>query len=142
MKLSTRTRYGIRATLDLARNADEKPVSVKDIARRQKISTRYLENIFHELRTAGILGSLKGKGGGFYLEKPLKDITILSIIEILEGELAILDCLVDESCCENIEGCYTRDTWNKINLEIRRAFSNVTLEDIFKTLGKKTIINS
>jgi Rrf2 family protein len=138
MKLTTRTRYGIRSVLDLARNANDKPVSVKDISRRQKISTRYLENIFHELTSAGILGSLKGKGGGFYLEKPLKDITILSIIEILDGELYILDCLLDESCCENAAGCYTRPTWSKLNNEIRKAFANVTMEEILNTINSKS----
>ncbi len=133
MKLSTRTRYGIRALIDLARNMKEKPVSIKDIAGRQKISTRYLENIFHQLKAAGILGSLKGKGGGFYLVKPLKDINILSLIDILDGEFAIIDCLLDESSCENIDGCFTRVTWNKINKKIRSAFSEVTLEDILRS---------
>ena len=133
MKLSTRTRYGIRALIDLSRNAHDKPVSVKEIAGRQKISTRYLENIFHELTSAGILGSSKGKGGGFYLEKQLGEINILTIMEILEGELAILDCLADESCCENMGTCSTRGTWKKLNNDIRQAFSNVTLADIQNT---------
>lgn len=136
MKLSTRTRYGIRALIDLAHNIDEKPVSVKDIARRQNISTRYLENIFHELKIAGILGSSKGKGGGFYLVKPLKEINILLLIDILDGELAILDCLVDISSCKNPDGCYTRSMWKKLNSEIRQAFARINLEDVFRSLDK------
>ncbi len=134
MKLSTRSRYGIRAIIDLARNMNEKPLSVREIALRQNISNRYLENIFHELKSAGILGSSKGKGGGFYLAKSLKDITVLSIIEILDGELNIVDCLEDESLCDNADTCYTRAMWNSLNTEIRRAFSEVTLEDLFRSL--------
>ncbi|HNW29483.1 MAG TPA: Rrf2 family transcriptional regulator [Spirochaetota bacterium] len=136
MKLSTRTRYGIRALIDLARNIDDKPVSVKEIARRQNISTRYLENIFHELKNAGILGSSKGKGGGFYIAIPMKEITILSLIDILDGELAILDCLIDAGSCQNVKGCYTRPMWDRLNDEIRKVFEKVTIEDLFNTIEK------
>lgn len=134
MKLSTRTRYGIRALIDLARNMNEKPVSVKEIARRQNISTRYLENIFHELKKAGILGSSKGKGGGFFIVKPMKEITILALIDILDGELAILDCLIDSKACKNSGGCYTRPMWDRLNDEIRQSFKKVTVEDLFNSI--------
>ena len=113
---------------------NEKPVSIKEIALRQNISTRYLENIFHELKNAGILGSSKGKGGGFYLVKPLKEINILSLIDILDGKLTILDCLRDISSCKNVDGCYTRPMWKKINSEIRQVFEKVNLEDVFNSL--------
>lgn len=136
MKLSTRTRYGIRALLDLAKCYDEKPVSIKEIARRQNISVRYLENIFNELKNAGILGSVKGKGGGFFLAKQLSEITVLSLIDILEGELNIVDCLEDESICKNSTACYTRDMWENLNKAVRNSFSLVDLETVFKTLDK------
>jgi len=113
---------------------DEKPVSVKEIARRQNISTRYLENIFHELKIAGILGSTKGKGGGFYLSKPLKEITILSLVDILDGELALLDCLIDSNACHNAGGCYTRPMWDRLNDEIRKVFEKANMEDLFNSI--------
>ncbi len=117
-------------------NSGDKPVSITDIARRQRISPRYLENIFHGLKTAGILGSSKGKGGGFYLSKQLKEISVLSIIDILDGKLAIVDCLEHEGECEMDGECYTRMMWESLNKEIRRAFSNVNLDDVFGTIKK------
>ncbi len=136
MKLSTRSRYGIRALLDLAMNSGDKPVSINDIARRQGISPRYLENIFHGLKTAGILGSSKGKGGGFYLSKSLKEISVLTIIDILDGELSIIDCIEHGKDCGRAGECYTRVMWEKLNKDIRNAFSDVNLEDVFGSIKK------
>lgn len=134
MKLTTRSRYGIRAILDLAKNFKNRPVSIKEISERQNISQRYLENIFHDLKNAGILESSKGKGGGFYLAKPLKDITVLGIIEILEGEMAIVECLSEGFYCDMYEGCLTNKMWSRLNESIRQSFANVNLGDVFTKL--------
>ncbi len=134
MKLTTRSRYGIRAILDLAKNFKNRPVSIKEISDRQNISLRYLENIFHDLKIAGILESAKGRGGGFYLAVPLKDITLLRIIEILEGDVAIVDCLGEGNYCEINEGCLTKEMWGRLNNAIRESLSSVNLGDVFTSL--------
>jgi Rrf2 family transcriptional regulator, iron-sulfur cluster assembly transcription factor len=134
MKLSTRVRYGIRALIDLAENHTDRPISIKEIARRQKISFRYLENIFHDLKKSGILGSTKGKGGGFYLACKLSQVSLLDLIDILDGEFCIVDCLGEGPQCENAKKCYTRGMWEKLNGEIRGTFARVNLEDVLKTL--------
>lgn len=134
MKLTTRTRYGIRAILDLAKNFKNRPVSIKEISERQNISHRYLENIFHDLKNSGILESSKGKGGGFYLAKPLKDITVLGIIEILEGEVAIVECLSEGFFCDLYNVCPTNKMWKKLNDSLRESFAQVNLGDVFTSL--------
>lgn len=134
MKLSTRVRYGIRSLIDLAKNYSDHPVSIREIAERQKISFRYLENIFHDLKKTGILGSTRGKGGGFYLTCRLNQVTVLDLIDILDGEFCIVDCLGNDAICDNSKKCLTRNTWKKLNSEIRGSFARVTLEDVMESL--------
>ena len=134
MKLSTRVRYGVRALIDLSKNYSDHPVSIKEIARRQRISFRYLENIFHDLKKSGILGSTKGKGGGFFLACALSQVSLLDLIDILDGEFSIVDCLGNDALCENAKKCYTRTMWKKLNGEIRGTFARVNLEEVVKSL--------
>jgi len=84
MKLSTKVRYTVRALLDLAVNDNGKPSQIKDIARRQDLSVRYLENLFSNLRAGGILISSKGRGGGFSLSREPSKVNLLDVIEIVE----------------------------------------------------------
>jgi Rrf2 family transcriptional regulator, cysteine metabolism repressor len=134
MKLSTRVRYGIRALIDLSKNYSDRPVSIREIARRQGISFRYLENIFHDLKKSGILGSTKGKGGGFYLASSLGQVSLLDLIDILDGEFCIVDCIGNVDLCENAKTCYTRGMWKKLNGEIRETFARVNLEDVLNSM--------
>jgi Rrf2 family transcriptional regulator, cysteine metabolism repressor len=124
----------MRSLIDLAKNYSDHPVSIKEIAGRQKISFRYLENIFHDLKKSGILGSTKGKGGGFYLTCKLSQVSVLDLIDILDGEFSIVDCLGNEAMCENSKKCITRNTWKKLNSEIRGTFARVSLDDVMKSL--------
>ncbi|MBN1501403.1 MAG: Rrf2 family transcriptional regulator [Spirochaetes bacterium] len=130
MKLSTKTRYAVRAVLDLNNHYKNCPVSIKDIAARQKISERYLENIFHALRKADILISSKGKGGGFVLGRSLNDINLLEITEILDGPLNIVDCTDDNSTACFTKNCKSKSLWKKINLQMKDVLSQVALSDI------------
>jgi Rrf2 family transcriptional regulator, cysteine metabolism repressor len=131
MKLSAKSRYAIRALIDLDMNKGENPVSIRDIAERQKISESYLENIFSDLRNAGILGSIKGKNGGFYMIKRPEEVSLLDVLEILEGELKIVDC-VDTPKCESECECYTHDFWRKLNTIMKDSLRDIKLSDIKK----------
>ena len=129
MKLSTKTRYAVRALLDLNSNFENTPVSIKDIAKRENISERYLENIFHALKNAGYLNSIKGKGGGFSLNTPLNEINLLQLIETLEGELLIVECVGDNFTCKK-DNCQTSKLWSLINKKMKDTLSSITLADI------------
>lgn len=129
MKLSTKTRYAVRAIMDLNKNYTDMPVSIKDIAGRENISERYLENIFHALKKAGILNSSKGKGGGFSLNRKLEDINLLELIEILEGEMMIVECAGEHTDCD-VDNCRTSKLWRLINSKLKDTLSNITLADI------------
>lgn len=130
MKLSTRSRYALRALLDLMAFYKEDPVSIRDIAGRQKISERYLENIFHDLRKNGLLSSVKGKNGGFYPGCDLKEVTLLQIIEVLEGDIRIVDCTVRPEECTRSEHCESRLVWTDLNQQFREYLSQIRLSDI------------
>ena len=129
MKLSMRTRYGLRALLDLAKEK-EGPVSIREIAERQNISLRYLENIFNDLVRDGILSSTRGKNGGFSLARSLDQITLLEVVEILEGKVRIVECVESGSSC-SARGCLARNVWVNLNDKITGALEGVTLQDVF-----------
>lgn len=129
MKLSAKSRYAIRALIDLAANCGGAPVSIKEIAERQKISERYLENIFNSLRKQGILKSSQGKGGGFQLNRAPEEIDLLQVIESLEGELRIADC-VGTTSCSAMNECYAHDLWNNLNGKVKESFSRIRIKDI------------
>ena len=129
MKLSTKGRYGVKAMVELAINYGEKPVSIKNISENQKISEYYLEQLFSSLRKAALIKSIRGAGGGYILNDTPENITIYSILEVLEGPVEISTCL-DTDCCNNIDCCATRVVWKKIKDSIDEVTKSITLQDI------------
>ena len=91
--LSKRTKYGIKAMAFIARQKDDAPVQIANIASSEQISHKFLESILLTLRKAGFLGSKKGKGGGYYLMKPSSEIRMIDVIRVLEGPIAMLPCV-------------------------------------------------
>ncbi len=129
MKLSTKGRYGVKAMVDLAINYGGEPISIKTIAERQNISDYYLEQLFSPLRKAKIIKSIRGKQGGYILEREPKYITVAEIMFVLEGPVEISDCIEGDKC-NNIDCCATRILWEKIKKSIDDVMENVTLQDI------------
>lgn len=137
MKLTTKTRYGVRALFDMAYHAGTLPVQVKDISRRQEISPRYLEQIFQVLKKAGLLRSKRGPQGGYALSRPATEITLLDIITATEGRITLLDCAEEGSgkkgeCtpCERMNHCPTESLWAAAGQHLEAYFASVTLKDI------------
>jgi Rrf2 family transcriptional regulator, cysteine metabolism repressor len=130
MKLSTRTRYGMRALMDLALNSTAKPVQLKDIAKRQGISLSYLEHLIIPLISAGIIKSTRGAKGGINLAKPPQDIRLIDILEILEGPLAPVDCLNGSQNCPRSGVCATQDIWNDLSKAMGKVLETNTLLDL------------
>ncbi|KAF5067215.1 Rrf2 family transcriptional regulator [Proteiniclasticum sp. QWL-01] len=135
MKLSTKGRYGVKAMVDLAIHQGTEPVSIKSISQRQNISEYYLEQLFAPLRRAEIIKSIRGAQGGYELNKPARDITVLDIMNILEGPIEVSDCL-DSDACSNIDCCATRTVWKKLKDSIDSVMGAITLQDIVNDYHK------
>jgi len=135
--ISTRSRYGLRALLDLAGHTNGEPVYLRDIAERENISPRYLENIFTRLRAAGILKSVKGRRGGFSFGRELSRISLLDIIKTLEDTVFFTECVDAPDECEKSSDCVSREVWVYLDHRIRKVFSALTLESLLiKKSGK------
>lgn len=130
MKISTKIRYGTRAMLELACHYGEGPIELKEIAKRESISLKYLEQVIVPLRTAGLVKSVRGSKGGYSLAKPPSEICLNDLIEILEGPLNLIECLNDSKVCQKISTCVTRDIWKEVSEAIQGIFHSVTLEDM------------
>lgn len=131
MKLSTKGRYGLRALVDLATYSKEDAVSLQSIAQRQQISERYLEQLMRKLKTAGLVTSVRGAGGGYRLAKPSGEISVGDVLRALEGDLKAVDCTgAEENQCESAGICVTRYVWEKINDSIRYTVDSIMLDQL------------
>jgi len=142
MRLSTQSRYGVRAIFDIAYNSEGLETQVKEISRRQGISQRYLEQIFQKLKRAGIVGSKRGPSGGYFLNKKPDDITVGEIIRITEGSITPVFCVNPEDSsqpCERSGECVTRIIWNEAGKRLTEYFDSVTIKDLCKMAGEKGI---
>ena len=132
MKLSTRGRYGTRAMLDLAMHNGERIVLLKDIAKRQDISERYLENIMRILVSNGLVTSIQGRSGGFNLAKEPGDIKLSQIIQAVEGSISPVSCVDNPKSCKRTKACVTREIWGKLKKAMFDVLDSITLEDMVK----------
>ena len=131
MLVSTKGRYALRTMVDLAIHGDGEPVKIKDIANRQGISGKYLEQIISILSRAGFVRSIRGNQGGYYLARPSSDYTVGSILRITEGSLAPVDCLsgVKNPCTRQMD-CVTLRLWRELDEAISGVVDKYTLEDL------------
>jgi Rrf2 family cysteine metabolism transcriptional repressor len=130
MKISTKIRYGTRAMLELASHYGEGPIELKEIAKRENISLKYLEQVIIPLRTAGLIKSVRGSKGGYSLAKLPSEICLNDLVEILEGPLNLIECLNDPKVCQRVPSCVTRDIWREVSEAISGIFHSITLEDM------------
>ena len=133
MRLSTKSRYGLRALFDMAYHAGTLPAQIKDISRRQNISPRYLEQIFQDLKRGGLLKSRRGPQGGYFLARKAQEITVYDIIMAAEGDLALVDCVKEKACkkeCDLNNSCVTQQVWAKASKVLNEYLSSVTLKDL------------
>lgn len=129
--ISTKARYALRVMTDLAGHQEDGYIPLKEIAARQEISEKYLEIIIKTLVKAKILKGLRGKGGGYMLTRPPKDYPLGEIIELTEGSLAPVTCLMpDAEECPRKNQCVTLPLWQKYDTLIHDFFYNLTLEDL------------
>lgn len=133
MRLSTKSRYGLRALFDMAYHAGTLPAQIKDISRRQNISPRYLEQIFQDLKKAGLLKSRRGPQGGYYLARKPNEITVMDIIHATEGQMALVDCVKTgrgKKACEFDNQCITQQVWAEATRRLNEYLGSVTIKDL------------
>jgi Rrf2 family protein len=133
MKISTKGRYALRLMIDLAEHDEDGYVSLKDIAERQEISVKYLEQIVTVLCKIGLLKSLRGSQGGYKLAKTPEEYTVGDILRVTEGELVPVACLEDEkNQCPRYSKCQTIDFWHGLYDAVNKYVDSVTLADLAK----------
>jgi Rrf2 family protein len=131
MRISTSSRYGVRAMFDIAYHGRGQATQIKDISRRQNISQRYLEQILNKLLKAGLLKSRRGPIGGYWLSKEPSQITVLDIINAAQGPIVPVACLNEEKRnCEVFPVCVTWHVWKETQNLLVNYFDSVTIADL------------
>ena len=133
MKISTKGRYAVRVMLDLALNNTGEYIKVKDLAARQEISEKYLEQIISILNKAGYVKSVRGAQGGYKIAKDPSNYTVGMILRLTEGSLSPVACLDDEvNECERCDTCETLGVWRELAEAINNVVDNVTIADLME----------
>ncbi len=134
MQISTRGRYGLRAMVDMALHMTDGPLALRVIAERQSISESYLEQVFTNLRKAGLVRASRGSQGGYELGRPAHQMTVGEIIRSLEGPIIPVHCVGEPSSsssyCEREKYCSTRSFWEDFRDKINEFLDSVTLQDL------------
>jgi len=136
MRLTTKSRYGVRAIFDIAYNSAGIPVKIRDISKRQEIPPRYLEQIFHKLKQSKIVNSVRGPGGGYVLTRDPNKITVGDIIRAIKETIYPVRCVAKKNeynkRCSREEQCVTRQIWIEAGEKITEYFNSITIADLCK----------
>ena len=130
MRLSTKGCYGLRAMIELALKFGEGPILMRAIAERQGISRKYLHALLTSLRSAGLVRSVRGSGGGYVLARAPSQIKISEVVQVLEGSLSFADCVQDQTVCGRSDGCVGRDLWQEMSMVVEKLLGSITLADL------------
>ena len=132
MKLSTRSRYGARILVDLARHNNQGPVQIGEISKRQDISVKYLEQLIRPLKQANLVESVRGpKGGHMLAEKPDK-ITLGQIVRLFEGQSDLVECVSNPETCNMADDCQVRLAWKDATRVLYEKLDSTTIADLME----------
>ena len=139
MKLSTRSRYGLKALVDLGLHCETEAVSIQSIAARQGLSDSYLEQLMAKLKKAGLVESTRGACGGYRLGKAADSISVGDVLRVLEGSLEAAQCPGNDETqsCEREDICVTKYVWKRINDSITEAVDTLMLSQLIEESRKK-----
>lgn len=137
MKISTKGRYGLRLMTDLAVYHDQGLIPLKEIAARQEISEKYLEQIMMQLNRSGLVRSVRGAQGGYMLAKPPEDITVGAVLRVLEGSLCPVDCVDGTGDCPRMARCATIGVWTRLREAVESVVDHTTLSDLAEEFRRK-----
>jgi Rrf2 family protein len=130
MKLSTRSRYGTRLLVDLARNSDKTPIQIGEISKRQEISVKYLEQLIRPLKKAGFVTSVRGARGGHMLAKKPEKIRLGDIVRLFETHTDLVDCVSQPNKCPMSDDCRVRLAWQEATEVLYQKLDGVTIADL------------
>ena len=137
MKISTKGRPPLRLMLDLAIQPGDSAVPLRDVAERQELSDKYLEQIVTQLARGGLVRSVRGVGGGHLLTRTPEEYTVGEILRQLEGNLAPVSCVSGGSCCGRADRCVALEVWQQIQDAVDGVVDNITLADLVKRYHEK-----
>lgn len=133
MRITTRGRYALRASLAMARlGKDGSTVSIRELSEHEKISPVFLEQIFYKLRKAGLVDSVRGPGGGFRFSRPLEDLTVKAVLDAAEEGLALAPCNEDHATCGNMNDCVAHAIWAEATAMVNDYFSSMTIASLLE----------
>ena len=132
MKLSTRSRYGVRLLVDLARNGNQGPVQMGEISKRQDISVKYLEQLIRPLKQANMVNSVRGPKGGHLLAKKPEDITLGQIVRLFEGQSELVECISNPEKCSMSDDCQVRLAWGEATMVLYEKLDNTTIANLME----------
>lgn len=132
VKIRTRSRYAVRALLELALYYGKGPLMMQAIATNQGVSRKYLDAIFASLKSAGLVRSRRGAGGGHMLARDPADIHLGEVFKALDGPMALVDCVADPVLCQRSHRCVTRGVWDQVGKALDAALSSITLADLVR----------
>jgi Rrf2 family protein len=142
MRITTTSRYGVRALFDVAYHGGGQPTQIKDISRRQKISQRYLEQIFNKLLKAGLLKSRRGPRGGYMLARDPSEITVGQILDAAQGPIVPVRCLAPgpkNIKCDILNSCITRHVWKETQKILVDYYNSVSIADLCSLARKQGV---
>lgn len=127
LKLSTKSRYALRAMIELALREGQGPVQLRELARAQHLSAKYLEQLVIPLRHAGLVQAARGPAGGYALARPAEGISALEVVEAVEGPVCLLDCVAQSDLCERSDVCAARGLWAGVREAVRGVLAQHNL---------------
>lgn len=130
MKLSTRSRYGTRILVDLARHNNQGPVQIGEISKRQDISVKYLEQLIRPLKQASMVNSVRGPKGGHMLAKKPEEITLGQIVRLFEGQTELVECISNPESCNMSDDCQVRLAWKEATRVLYEKLDSTTIADL------------
>jgi Rrf2 family protein len=130
MKLTTKSRYGTRLVLDLAQRYGKRAIQLSEIARRQNISVKYLEQIIRPLKKANYINSFRGSRGGYMLNKPPEEITVGEIVALLEDSPSLTPCVDNPDVCDRVDNCPTRLIWQEATKAMYDKLSQIRFSEL------------
>ncbi|MEW5909191.1 MAG: Rrf2 family transcriptional regulator [Thermodesulfobacteriota bacterium] len=132
MKLSTRSRYGVRILIELGRQKKKGPVKISDISKHQGISMKYMEQLVRPLKKAGFVNSLRGPKGGHFLIKKPEEITLGQIVRLLEEKSDLVDCISRPETCRLSDDCRVREAWKEAGRALFDKLDSISIADLIK----------
>ena len=133
MKLSTRSRYGTRILVDLARHDNQSPVQIGEISKRQDISLKYLEQLIRPLKQAGLVESVRGPKGGHMLAQKPEEITLGQIVRLFEGQSDLVECVSNPEKCNMADDCQVRQAWTDATRVLYEKLDSTTIADLLES---------